>query len=274
MRDSHGAPAQLFGVTCDITLSKRGEQALAERNTQLALAGRVGRIGSFAFDIDTGKMPVSPGYAAIHGLPEATLETARSEWRARVHSADLPCAENCLRRAISDRNREHSCEYRIVRSDGEIRWIEARCLISYDANGCPQRVLGANIGVTERKHAEAVLEESKIHLVDALAAGQVVAFQWDAITGQSVRNDNAPLILGDEQVGKPHPTRNEFLRRVHPDDRTSLKGRLRELCPRSPSYALTFRYVRPDGRSVWLEETARGEFDATGKLLRVKGLTT
>jgi PAS domain S-box-containing protein len=60
---------------------------------------------------------------------------------------------------------------------------------------------------------------------------------------------------------------------VHPDDRTSLKARIRELCPENPSYALTFRYVRPDGRSVWLEETGRGEFDAAGVLLRVKGLT-
>src|SRR5262249_35800133 len=30
---------------------------------------------------------------------------------------------------------------------------------------------------------------------------------------------------------------------------------------------------RADGRDVWLEEEAKGEFDTTGKLLRVKGLT-
>src|SRR5215468_6686293 len=35
VRDAHGTPVQLLGVTRDITLSKRGEQALAERNTQL-----------------------------------------------------------------------------------------------------------------------------------------------------------------------------------------------------------------------------------------------
>ena len=36
---------------------------------------------------------------------------------------------------------------------------------------------------------------------------------------------------------------------------------------------MNFRFCCRDGRQVWLEETARGEFDATGKLLRIKGLT-
>jgi PAS domain S-box-containing protein len=36
---------------------------------------------------------------------------------------------------------------------------------------------------------------------------------------------------------------------------------------------LAFRFVRTDGAQVWLEETAKGEFDASGRLLRIKGLT-
>ena len=36
---------------------------------------------------------------------------------------------------------------------------------------------------------------------------------------------------------------------------------------------MSFRFIRPDGRQVWLEETAKAEFDATGRLLRIKGLT-
>jgi PAS domain S-box-containing protein len=154
VRDAHGVPMQLLGVTRDITLSKRGEQALAERNTQLALAGKVGGIGSFAFDIATGKMQVSAGYVAIHGLPEGTRESTRAEWRCRVHADDLPRLENNLRQDIAERHLDHFCEYRIVRPDGKIRWIEARSLIAYDAQGCAQRVVGANIDVTERKRSQ------------------------------------------------------------------------------------------------------------------------
>jgi two-component sensor histidine kinase len=65
----------------------------------------------------------------------------------------------------------------------------------------------------------------------------------------------------------------QFLRQVHPDDRGIFIAHIRGLSRDNPSYALTFRFVRPDGRHVWLEETARGEFEPTGRLLRINGLT-
>src|SRR5215510_10995170 len=100
-----------------------------------------------------------------------------------------------------------------------------------------------------------------------------MAFHWDAITEQSVRSDNASLVLGDEHVGGGRPPHKEFLTRVHPEDCQRFKACTRQLSPDKPSYAITFRFVRPDGNQVWLEETARGEFDAAGRLLHIKGLT-
>jgi PAS domain S-box-containing protein len=100
-----------------------------------------------------------------------------------------------------------------------------------------------------------------------------MAFEWDPSTNQSRRSENAADILGFEQVGTAGSRGDNFLSRIHPDDRASLKTHIRELRPDSPSYALSFRYVRPDGREIWLEETARGEFDATGRIVRIKGLT-
>ncbi len=73
---------QLLGVTRDITDRKLAEQALAERNAQLALAGKFALVGTFTFDVDLERMQVSPGYAAIHGLPEGTEEISRDDWRS------------------------------------------------------------------------------------------------------------------------------------------------------------------------------------------------
>jgi PAS domain S-box-containing protein len=99
-----------------------------------------------------------------------------------------------------------------------------------------------------------------------LAAGQVVAFEWDAASSRSQRSDNAELIMGIAQADR-------FMRQVHADDRKKLKAQVRDLSSDNPSYALTFRFIRSDGRQVWLEEKAKGEFDGTGTLLRIKGLT-
>ena len=132
---------------------------------------------------------------------------------------------------------------------------------------------------TERRRTEAALklallteEETGTRLADAMTAGQVMAFEWDSITGISRRDDGAH-ILGLEQGSMANVARSNFLEHVHPDDRANLKAQIRGLRPDNPSYALGFRFRRPDGREVWLEETARGEFDASGRLLRIKGLT-
>ena len=158
-------------MTVDISARKQAEQALAERNAQLALAGKIALVGSFTYDIASGTIQVSPGYAAIHGLPEGTVETRRADWRTRVHPDDLPRLDVRLEQTIADRRREHYCEYRIVRSGDEVRWIESRSFIAYDRDGAAQRIVGVNIDVTERKRTEAVLEESEVRLADALAAG-------------------------------------------------------------------------------------------------------
>jgi len=63
------------------------------------------------------------------------------------------------------------------------------------------------------------------------------------------------------------------LQQVHLEDRENFRAHMRGLSPDNPSYALTFRFVRPDGRQAWLEETAKGEFDSAGRLLRINGLT-
>jgi PAS domain S-box-containing protein len=272
IRDRTGAVVGVVNMTVDISERKHAEQMLAERNVQLALAGKFALVGTFTYDVDLERMQVSSGYVTIHDLPEGTDEISRGDWRRGVHPEDLPGVEARFKQAMADRQHEHYCEYRIVHTDGEIRWIDSRSLISYDRDG-EARVIGANIDITQRKQTEATLEEHKESLTDALAAGQVMAFHWDAVTGQSRRSDNAALILGIEQDRGDSSPCNEFLRWVHPDDRRIVKTQVRQLCPSNPSYALIYRFCCPNGEQVWLEETAKGEFDATGRLLRIKGLT-
>ena len=266
--DTSGALIGGVNMLVDISERKLAEKTLAERNTQLALAGKVGLVGTFAYDLESGKMQVSAGYATIHGLSEGTLETSRAEWRARVHPDDLPRLDVHLQHAIAEGRSEHYSEYRILRGDAEARWIELRSRIYYDRNGVARRMVGANIDLTERKKTEAVLKESEGRLADALAAGQVMAFEWDARTHASRRSHNAALIIDESGASV-----SQFLTRVHPDDREGFRAAIRGLKPGDPSYTFNFRFCCPSGRQVWLEETAKAEFDDRGKMLRIKGLT-
>jgi PAS domain S-box-containing protein len=147
------------------------------------------------------------------------------------------------------------------------------------------RVLAARFGIlavalcayvlaalfAERRQHEAALAESETSLQEALTAGAVTTFVWDLGTGAPQRSANAPQILGFDP--KQSFTASNFLSQVHPDDRERFKALVRGVNPKRPGYTITFRFRRPDGAEVWLEETGRAEFDAEQRLIRLKGLT-
>lgn len=148
-----------------------------------------------------------------------------------------------------------------------------------------QRIMGAQASIlaislcalvlaslfAERRQHEAALFEGQARLQEALAAGGVMAFEWNARTNGSNRSDNAAQILG--LVTDKSFSAVEFLERVHPDDRPDFKARIHAVSPEKPSYRKTFRFRCPDGREIWLEESSIAEFDPTGRFVGLKGLT-
>lgn len=148
-----------------------------------------------------------------------------------------------------------------------------------------ERILAAQAGIlvvalcalvlaalfAERRAHEAVLSDSEARLKEALTAGRVTAFDWDLRTGSSRLSENAVHVLGLDPLRTF--TAADFLSRIHPDDRARHQELVESVRPANPSYADAFRFIRSDGREIWLEETATADFDAVGRLVSLKGLT-
>jgi PAS domain S-box-containing protein len=120
------------------------------------------------------------------------------------------------------------------------------------------------------EESEARLQEAMTALQEALTAGEVMAFECNPSSGFVKRSGNAAQILGLSR--QDTLTAAQFLARIHPDDRARFEAHNNRARVDSPA-TVTFRFVRPDGREVWLEETSRAEVDTAGRLLCVKGLT-
>jgi PAS domain S-box-containing protein len=185
LHDEKGAITGVVSMMVDITERQKTERALAERNLQLALAGKAALVGSYSYDGNTGKVQISKGYAAIHGLPEETTESSHSEWKCRVHPEDLARVETLWSHALQERRSEYGVEYRIVRQ-GEVRWIESRSFISYGESGTP-RITGVNIDITERKRGEerqrVLLAELDHRVKNVLATVSAVASRTKDASG-------------------------------------------------------------------------------------------
>jgi PAS domain S-box-containing protein len=84
------------------------------------------------------------------------------------------------------------------------------------------------------------------------------------------RSKNAAQLLGfDSQQtvdGK------SFLARIHPDDLARLKALWSTLDQSNPTYSITYRFLRLDGREIWFRDVSKAEFDSAGRLVRLKGM--
>jgi len=120
-----------------------------------------------------------------------------------VHPDDLSRLDNIFTRAFCNGEIELVLEFRIVRH-GEVRWIEARVLNSYDELRRPVRRIGAQIDVTERKQAEIALEASEAKFAGILEIAGDAILSIDANRRITLFNAAAERLFGysrDEMLG-------------------------------------------------------------------------
>ena len=251
---------------------QRTEQALTERNLQLALAGEAALVGSYSYDVGTDAMQVSEGYAAVHGLAAGTMETTRTEWQARTHPGDFARVENTRKRAFRERRAEFDIDYRIVRSGGEVRWIESRSFISYDTGGAPQRVIGVNIDITQRKRLEEMLAERNAQLDLAHRAARVGSYTYDIPT-RSMRIARASAAIYGLSHSAMEIASQQWFARVHRDDMQRLRAEhIRAFKERQHELVNEFRFVVPGGEVRCIEARSLIDYDHAGRAERMAGV--
>jgi len=102
---------------------------------------------------------LNPAAESIYGRPAADFFADSDLWMQVLHPDDAGLAERFFTTILSAGWAE--VEYRIVRQDGEVRWLHDRGRLIRDATGAPIRVDGIATDNTERKRAEAAREQQR-----------------------------------------------------------------------------------------------------------------
>ena len=278
LRDARGAIDCWYGTNIDIDEAVRTEQALWEGVERMRLAMQAANFCIFDYDFTTGRMFWSSEFKALFGLaPDAPFEIDQDLMPVYLHPDDRPRMLAISRAA----NGPHGSgvieeEHRIIRADdGTIRWLFIKGRTSFAGEGAERRPIrhsGVVLDITQRRRAEQALRENEERLRLAMEAGRTFAFEWDVATDEVRWSENRAEILGVSCDPIRH-TGTGFFAQVHPDDRERLLAAVRALTPSSPGYQITYRFLRCDGGVATLAETGRGLFDASGRLVRVVGMS-
>jgi PAS domain S-box-containing protein len=170
---------------------QRTQEALRASEERLDLAQRAGRIGTFEWNIRTGAVSWSATNEELYGLPAGGFGGRYEDWEQAVHPDDRDRAENDRRRAVAD-GTELDTVFRIVRPDGQTRWIASKGKVFYAGDGEPLRVLGASVDITDRKRTE-----------DELRDADRKKDEFLAMLGHELRNPLGPLRSALQLVKDP-----------------------------------------------------------------------
>src|SRR5438045_2092688 len=120
---------------------------------QLAEAQALAHIGSWEWDLVTGRVTWSDEHYRIYGLEPGTALDFDTASRC-VHSADRPRIQQQIRQSLQD-GMPYLCEFRVVRQDGSERVVEARGRMERASSGRPLRKVGTSQDVRARSDAGA-----------------------------------------------------------------------------------------------------------------------
>ena len=158
VRDDSGQIVFWFGTNTDITEQRKTEDALRDSQERLRLAQEAGGVGVWDWTPDTGEENFSDEMNRIYGLEPRTVRTY-ADWLSRVHPDDIAPMQEQRDTDIRER-RPFNLTFRVYRSSGEVRWINAKGRATYNPSGHIAQVLGVNIDITDQKRIEEELRQS------------------------------------------------------------------------------------------------------------------
>ncbi|MBB6610738.1 PAS domain S-box protein [Pontibacter sp. Tf4] len=164
IKDADGRPVSISGAMQDITEQKRAEQEITEaRNLLQSVLANIPEI-IFSTDAKFNVTYISPQCMEILGYPAEELTGNADLWYKNIHPDDLPKLKQVIQRLMAEERVQY--EIRIIRRDGQVRWLLLRLSSTLDANGRLIRLDGSAADMTQAKMAEAKREDLNRQLVN------------------------------------------------------------------------------------------------------------
>jgi len=283
---------------------RQTQQAQTERTLQDNLwamneAQRIGQVGTYVTDIQTGTWESSAVLDEIFGI-DASFSKTIDNWNSLVAPESREALLAYYHQVVQG-DGVFNHDYQVIRpSDGQRCWVTALGEFSRDAAGAPQYLRGTIQDITRRKVAELGVQHYRDHLerlvqqktaelqqlVDALAeseqrwnfaleASGAGVWDWNMATGKAVLSQRWKQMLGyaDHEIGNDA---SEWSSRVHPDDMPVVMASIQaHIDGQTATSEVEFRMRCKD--QSWLWVLGRGKLvsrDSQGQPLRLVGTQT
>lgn len=262
IREADDTVSGIFVHAVDVTEQVRARQAVEELEARLRLALDSAEIGTWDFEITTGRLTWDERCRRMFGLG-ADEPTSYELFMQRLHPEDRAAGARAVERALDPaEGGRYDVEYRVVLPDGAVRWLRASGRARFAGQGDARRAVrftGTTIDVTERRQADAE-RERLLRVADAQRARLEQIFaEAPAVMALYTGPDHVVTMVNptwEQTVGKPGALGKPF-RQVFPEFAGS--GLFEQL---DRTYATGEPFVNPEV-NVPLERWGSGQLEDT-----------
>ena len=268
-RDFEASVIYATGFVIDVTKTKQAELDLRESEARLIEAQRMAQMGEWYLDLALGRLTYSDQVYELLGVTREEFQASPKCFEEFVHPED----REKFRRDIREREAVPeilSYDHRIVRPDGQIRYVEQRNEPILDEDGKVIARRGTIQDITEFKKITLALRERETELAQAQAITNVGSWHHSMSTDELSYSDEMFRILGLEKADFTVSTES-FLAAVHPDDRDNVDVAAQRDPVRRGDLHFEHRIVRPDGAIRFVDHHSRPVFYSLGTVVARRG---